>query len=174
MALTLRIMYHTQERREKRLASPVICVRDDAWLGEGYYFWDELVDATQWGHNSKQKTGYFEIYQSKIVTDNFLDTVFNEEHYRFWIKQVEKAADFIRSKTGIKPTIKEVNEYFLEKAIWDEVDGIIFQDIPEKDNILKVKSFYYRKRIQAVIYNLEIITTFVLHSEDRCKPKKLY
>lgn len=167
-------MYHTQERRTIRLKAPVVCEREDAWLGDGYYFWDDVVDAEQWGHNSKRETGYFEVYKAEILIDNFLDTVFNEAHYRFWISQVEKAAEQIRRKTGLKPTIKEVNEYFKERAIWSEVDGIIFQDIPEKDNILKVKAFYYRKRIQAAVYNLEIITTFAFHSESRCKTKKWY
>ncbi|MFN8293091.1 MAG: hypothetical protein U0T72_05160 [Chitinophagales bacterium] len=174
MSLSNRVMYHTQERRNIRLKAPVVCEREDAWLGDGYYFWDDVVDAEQWGHNSKRETGYFEVYKAEILIDNFLDTVFNEAHYRFWISQVEKAAEQIRRKTGLKPTIKEVNEYFKERAIWSEVDGIIFQDIPEKDNILKVKAFYYRKRIQAAVYNLEIITTFAFHSESRCKTKKWY
>jgi len=165
-------MYHTQERRNERLKAPVICLRENAWLGEGYYFWDDLTDAIQWGHRSKRKTGYFEVYKAEILTENFLDTVFNEEHYRFWLKQVEKAADHIKRITGIKPTIKEVNDYFRERAIWSEVDGIIFQDIPENSNNLKVKAFYYRKRIQAVVYNIEIITNFEFHLADKCKPNK--
>lgn len=169
MAFTTRIMYHTQERREKRLTAPIICVRHDAWLGEGFYFWSDIIDAIQWGNNSKKATGYFEIYEAKIITENFLDTVFNEKHYTFWLSQIEKAADAIKHKTGIKPSIKEINEYFMERAIWDSVDGIIFQDIPQKDNILKVQSFYYRKRIQAVVYNTEIITTFAFHKADRCR-----
>lgn len=164
-------MYHTQERRQSRLSAPVKCVRDDAWLGEGYYFWDDQRDAVQWGHKSKSATGYFEIYGAEISVNGFLDTVFNEEHYRFWLRQVEKAADFINAKTGLKPTIKEVNEYFKERAIWVEVDGIIFQDIPERDEMLKVKSFYYRKRIQAVVYNREIITNFVYHDGGACETK---
>lgn len=174
MSTSHRTMYHTQERRNVRLSSPVKCERDDAWLGEGYYFWDDSLDAKQWGHNSKRKTGFFEVYVSKILIDRFLDTVFYEEHYRFWIRQVEKAADYIKLKTGLKPTIKEINDYFKERAIWDEVDGILFQDIPENDNILKVHSFYYRKRIQAVVYNIEIISTFTFQMECRCRPKKFY
>lgn len=163
-------MYHTQERREVRLASPVICVRHDAWLGEGYYFWLGLFDAEQWGQNSKRKTGYFEIYEARINIENFLDTVFNEEHYQFWIIQVEKAADFIMKKTGIKPSLREVNEYFKERAVWDNVDGIVFQDIPKNNNGSKVKAFFYRKRIQAVVFNPEIILTFAYYSQGRCEP----
>lgn len=165
-----RIFYHTQERREKRLTSPQICNRDDAWLGKGYYFWEEFMDAEIWGNKSKKNSGYYEIYESNIVTNRLLDTVFNEKHYRFWVKQVEKAAKSIQEKTRQKPTLKEVNEYFKEKATWGEVDGIIFQDIPANDTHLMVRSFYYRKRIQVVVFNHKIIYTFVFHSEGKCQP----
>ena len=65
-------MYHTQERWAERLTEPIICKRDNAWLGVGYYFWDEEVDAIHWGHNSKRRTGYFEIYTADIVVDDVL------------------------------------------------------------------------------------------------------
>ena len=165
-------MYHTQEHRGTPLKSPVICLRDDAWLGEGFYFWDDIIDAKLWGNNSKRKTGFYEIYEAEIIITNFLDTVFNEEHYRFWVRQVEKAAEKIQSKTGLKPTLKEINEYFKERALWSEVEGIIFQDLPKNDNILKVKAFYYRKRIQAVVYNLEVVSTFAFHFKDECETNK--
>jgi len=161
-------MFHTQEKRDMRLTSPIKCSRDDAWLGEGYYFWDDLNDAKQWGNKSKRKTGAFEIYRSEIDIENFLNTVFNEEHYRFWVRQIEKAAKVIQLKTRTKPTIKEINEYFKEKASWDELDGILFQDLPINENLSKVKSFYYRKRIQAVVYNVEKIINFVFHFEGKC------
>lgn len=168
MVSHIRTMFHTQEKRGMRLTSPIKCGRDDAWLGEGYYFWDDLNDAKQWGNKSKRKTGAFEIYRSEIDIENFLDTVFNEAHYRFWVRQIEKAAKVIQLKSRTKPTIKEINEYFKEKALWDEVDGILFQDLPINENLSKVKSFYYRKRIQAVVYNVEKIINFVFHFEGKC------
>ncbi len=36
--------YHTQESRDHRLANPIPCTRDDAWLGNAMYFWYEEVD----------------------------------------------------------------------------------------------------------------------------------
>ena len=38
-------VFHTQESREKELSFPQKCLREDAWLGEAYYFWKEIEDA---------------------------------------------------------------------------------------------------------------------------------
>jgi len=161
--------FHTQESRETKLTSPIKCIRDDAWLGEGYYFWCDLEDAENWGQNSKKSTGYYEIYSCEIFDDRILDTVFNETHYYFWLKQIEKVARKIIEKTEQKPTLKELNDYFKERGTWDEVDGIKFQDLPSSPQTLFVKPiqygtrkrvFAYRKRIQIAVYNIEIIANF--------------
>jgi len=161
-------MYHTQERREKRLSKPILAKRKNAWLGLAYYFWMDEIDAIHWGDSSKRRTGYYEIYQAVIDCENVLDTVFNEEHYNFWIKQIEKAARKIIISTGRKATIKEINQYFTEKAKWSDVtDGIMFQDLPSSEDLLVV-SFYYRKRIQLAVFNIKIILSFEFHSEQKC------
>lgn len=173
----LREMYHTQESREQKLKQPIICKRDDAWLGEGYYFWYYIEDAEMWGTTSKKNTGYYEIYKSKIDCTDFLDTVFNETHYTFWVKSLEKVAKKIIRLTGCKPTLKELNDYFKEKAIWKEVTGILFQDNPinKETNLVepikynkKFVHFVYRKRIQAVVYYKEYICTFALLKKGNC------
>jgi hypothetical protein len=161
-------MYHTQEKRVHRLTKPIICTRKNAWLGIAHYFWDDETDAIQWGHKSKRDTGFFEIYKAHIDCENVLDTVFNEEHYNFWVKQIEKAAKHISMKTGLKASLKEINQYFKEKAKWSEItDGIMFQDLPISDDLL-VKDLYYRKRIQIAVYNLGIIHNFAFHFDMEC------
>jgi hypothetical protein len=154
-------MFHTQEKREAILTAPIMCVRSDAWLGEAFYFWYDKSDAKEWGNNSKRKTGFFDIYKSDIESDNILDTVFNEEHYLFWLGEIEKVGKFLTQKTKRKPTLKEINQYFKERATWDEVDGIMFQDIPKSETKSLIREFYYRKRIQLAVYNVKIINTFV-------------
>ncbi len=170
-------MFHTQEHREEKLNAPIICLRDDAWLGEAYYFWYEEFDAHRWGKTSKKRTGKYEVYTSRIFCENVLDTVFNEEHYLFWLKQIEKVATRIIKNTGEKPTLKEINDYFKERATWEEVDGIMFQDLPSNHRFLKVKpieyrskkrAFIYRKRIQIAVYDLKIVNNFVLLSVEKC------
>ena len=161
-------MYHTQEKWKYYLTVPIISNREDAWLGDAYYFWKEEVDAIHWGHKSKWKTGNFEVYKADVDCENVLDTVFNEEHYDFWKAQIEKAAKHIIKKTGQKATLYEINQYFKDKAKWsDKTDGILFQDLPYSDDLL-VFNFNYRKRIQIAVYNLKIINNFALHFEMGC------
>lgn len=168
MADRIRKMYHTQEKWQERLVSPVICRRKDAWLGNGYYFWDSDVDAIHWGNSSKTSTGYFEVYKANVDCENVLDTVFNEEHYRFWVKQLEKAAGHIKKKTGMNATIREINQYFIERANWsDKATGVLFQDLPNSQDLL-ISKLFYRKRIQIAVYDLHIISNFAFHFEMEC------
>jgi hypothetical protein len=163
-----RLMYHTQEKRRVKLSGPILAERNNAWLGIAYYFWQNEVDAIHWGTESKNKTGCYEVYSSEIDCEDVLDTVFNEEHYNFWVVQIEKAASRIIKITGKKATIKEINSYFSEKAKWSELtSGIMFQDLPFSDDLL-VKDFNYRKRIQLAVFKLEIILTFAFLYEQKC------
>lgn len=173
----VKTFYHTQESRGKLLSEPIPCTRDDAWLGDAIYFWLDLSDAEHWGNVSKRRTAHYEVYSCQIDCGNVLDSVFNEEHYYFWFKQIEKVAKAIISRTNIKPTIKELNDYFKERGTWDELDGIFFQDLPTNPNALLVKPieykskrvvFPYRKRIQIAVYNSDIISNFVLLKKEKC------
>lgn len=160
-------MYHTQEKREVRLRQPMKCIKDNAWLGIAWYFWYDLEDAFFWGITAKPSTGYFEIYSSQIDCENVLDTVFNETHYLFWKKQIEKAqAAFL--KAGAAPTLKQLNDYFYQKGIWSQFGGIMFQNIANTQNYYIVKDFQYKKRIQMAVYNLNIITNFAHHNDGKC------
>jgi hypothetical protein len=170
-------IFYTQESRDRILREPKKCIREDAWLGEAYYFWYDLFDADLWGNSTKKRTSYYEVYQGTIEIDNILDTVFNEDHYTFWLGQVEKVSKILLKKTKIKPTLKEVNDFFKEKGVWKDVDGIQFQDLPINPDHLLIKPleyknkkviFAYRKRIQLAVYNSEIITNFALLKREEC------
>ena len=159
-------VYHTQEKRNKKLTAPKKCIRDDAWLGEAYYFWKEEKDAENWGYSSKKRTGYFEIYTCNLNSTNYLDTVFNEEHYNFWIRIYNI---FLR-ETNEKPSIKELNDYIQENKIWKEVDYIQFNDLPLTHSFVKPIQYRnkettipFRKRIQIAVYNVDIISNFTLY-----------
>jgi hypothetical protein len=179
----VRRMYHTQERWDNRLKAPIICVRNDAWLGDAYYYWLNEDDAKNWGINSKRATGWYEVYQSDINCENVLDTVFNEKHYNLWLKTIEKVAKIIAKATYNKPTLKELNDYLKERGDWSEVDGIMFQDLPNKeyytlikpiiykDKVTQVEKkvyFTYRKRIQLAVFNEEVILSFAHFLTEEC------
>lgn len=160
-------MYHTQEKRNTLLTTPCKCNRSNAWLGAAVYFWYDENDANYWGIKSKTATGYFQVYSANISCDNVLDTVFNEEHYLFWIKQINKAA-VVFAKAGKHLSLKILNDYFLQKGIWSNFDGIMFQDISPNPIHYYVKDFQYKKRIQLAAYNLHIISKFAVHYEGEC------
>jgi hypothetical protein len=171
------VAYHTQEKRWQVLTSPARCTRHDAWLGDAYYFWRDETDAMHWGHTSKRNTGAFEIYQCDITSNRYLDTVFNEDHYTFWIRQLEKISTKIVIQTGEKPTVKELNDYIKDKQVWGQVDYIQYQDSPARADTSLVKPIEmakggtrivpFRKRIQIAVYNPEIINNFTLKNTLR-------
>ncbi|MBC6400606.1 MAG: hypothetical protein GDA42_05710 [Ekhidna sp.] len=159
--------YHTQENRgSEKLENPIKCCRDDAWFGEAHYFWENVDDADYWGKVSKRATGQYDVYHSNIDCSNFLDTVFNEEHYRVWLSSIEKLALKFERGLGKKLSLKELNDYFRTKGLYKEVDGVVFQDISANKKYFLIKSFQYKKRIQLAIFNEKMIKDFIfLHTK---------
>jgi hypothetical protein len=164
-------MYHTQERRAVRLTVPLECTRNDAWLGDGYYFWWYAVDAKLWGERSKKATGWFEVYKADADLSNVLDTVFNPEHYEAWNEIISSITEVISKKTGHKATLQQLNDYVNKQAGWAKlanVDGILFEDSTPDSQRLLVIGLPHRKRIQLVAYTLRIITGFSFYKQFKC------
>ena len=164
--------FHTQESRKIQLIEPQMGYRDDAWLGNAYYFWIDIYDANKWGVEAKNATGLYEIYSADIDFSDILDTVFNEKHYNFWLESINKVAQKHIDLLNTKPTLKDLNDYLKKEGCWNEVSGIQFQDLPEDRERLKVapiqygtrfKYLNYIKRIQLAIFNKTIISNFTLH-----------
>lgn len=164
----IRKMYHTQGYKKPYLVEPIICKKSNAWLGTGYYFWYEEQDAIIWGVEAKIVWGKFVVYSSDIDCEDVLDTVFNEEHYLFFVSVIDKIAGDIIKKTNRKATIKEVNDILKKNNVWKDVTGILYQDIPNNPDRRKVDSLLYRKRIQLVAFDLNIVTNFAFHYEAAC------
>lgn len=88
-------MYHTQGYSLPYLIKPIRCNRYNAWLGSGFYFWDDDADAIIWGKEGKTSFGKFVVYISKIDCEDVLDTVFNEVHYKFFLKHMDRISQDI-------------------------------------------------------------------------------
>lgn len=168
--------FHTQEARYHRLSFPAKCISKDAWLGEGYYFWTELRFAEYWGESSKNRyTGAYEIYEAWIPLDNLLNAVFDEEGYNFFVSCIEKVTSALEEVHGNVVPIDQVHRYLYD-FFWQEnnIEGIIYSDTPHNpyrgpqrySNILlnegKNQFFYFRKRIQIVIFESKKIKEFKL------------
>ncbi|TAE09306.1 MAG: hypothetical protein EAZ47_12005 [Bacteroidetes bacterium] len=163
-----REMYQTQEKREQVLSSPIATTNPNAWLGDGYYFWYDEKDAIWWGRTAKRNTGHYEVYQATINCENVLDTVFNEEHYKFWISNIERALSKFLNNDKNNISLKYINDFFKERNVFDGIDGVMFQDITDNPEHWIVKKFQYKKRIQLAVYNSTIITNFALRFDAEC------
>lgn len=175
--------YHTQEFRiEGELDAPISCDFENAWLGSGYYFWTDLEFAKYWGEDFKMRnTGYYDVYSAEIDVEKCLNTVFNEKHYFFFLRCIEKAINYFQQKEeGVN--LKEVHE-FLEYNFWRKlgVTGILYDDLPSnprnkpnrKYSVIeyrenkKTNFLYYKKRIQIVIFDLDEVHNFFLFLEEQ-------
>lgn len=161
-------MFHTQERRQVKLTEPKSTTNRYAWLGDGCYFWYYEEDAVWWGRTAKTNTGYYEVYKADINCDNILDTVFNEEHYNFWIAQVDEVIrKFLKNnRTGL--SLKYINDRFKERGLFNDVDGVMFQDITDNKEYWIIDKFQYKKRIQLAVYNLQIVSNFEFVFDAEC------
>jgi len=167
--------YHTQEyRHTATLDKPIKAKPEDSWLGVGYYFWLEEEFAHYWGKDKKsKKTGYYDIYKAAIVEEKILNASFDENAYFRFRQIIEETIDHFQTK-GKNVTLLQVHR-FLSENIWPKIGitGIIFDDLPQnketKDRIYSyIEPFYYKKRIQVVVFDLQNISTFVIFKEELC------
>ena len=108
----------------------------------------------------KRNTGEYEVYKALIDCENVLDTVFNEEHYLFWIDKVEKAIAKLLEYDRRKLSLHELNRLFKKDGVFTGIDGIMFQDISNNSEYWISDKFQYKKRIQLAVYNRGIIKNF--------------
>lgn len=96
--MTTKTIYHTLEDRDDpdyvENNGPFICNRKNAWLGEGYYFWESYLHNAHWWGTS-YKTGYI-ICEAKIdsTAQSCFDILDNPEH----LKQLQDASSFLTKK----------------------------------------------------------------------------
>ncbi|MEZ0607673.1 hypothetical protein ACAW74_04105 [Fibrella sp. WM1] len=83
---------------------PFVCKRPDAWLGDGYYFWDSNIDwAHDWGDYYSQN-GYV-ICSSQIRLDETVFDLFgNVKHQQLF----ERAYIALRERTRSEVTVPQV------------------------------------------------------------------
>lgn len=125
-------------------------------LGWAYYFWQDLNDAISWGENSKGNQ--YKIYSANIISDKVLDTVFNKNHYQFFIDAIEKVNQRFIKFTGHAISVEDICDYINNRADWkNDIDVLLANDIPTGKNELPIP---LRKRIQAAVYNKNCIHNF--------------
>jgi hypothetical protein len=159
--------YHTQAHNKGILNFPELAEGADQWLGDGFYFWQDFQFTEWWGDNKKckywNKSKRYDIYKAELEfePDDFIDTVFNEVDYYYFVNNIEKFSKSFQKKFRKKPTLEEFNLFIKNFKVWDNIKIIRFQDVPENDYLVEVKGFYYKKRIQIRVNKPTIISNFV-------------
>lgn len=112
-----RVLYHTTENRDNpdyvEHNAPFKCTHD-AWLGEGYYFWEEFIENAHWWGRTHYKDNYF-ICRTSCDLDslNILDFENTQT-----IHEIRNAINKIQKESGIrKLTPRAVIDFFKQKGI---------------------------------------------------------
>ncbi len=168
-------VYHTQEVRDVILKFPYLAEGNDHWLGDGFYFWQDIEFSEVWGFQQKcfetNESRQFCIFKSKLYfqQEEFIDTVFNEYDYYNYVNNIEKFAKIFQGKFGKKPTLEEFNDFIADTNPWDNIKVIRFQDIAGSGSTLEVKGFFYKKRIQIRVNDPDVISNFELIKNIICR-----
>lgn len=128
----LTIGYHTLEDRNNvdhiEEWGPQQCTRINAWLGDGYYFWDgDIYWAHDWGKNYSK--GYLVFSGEILINENTYDLVGNVLHKKefYEVINIMKNEGYLKSLQNV--TVAKVIEY-LKRYIGFEYNSIRAADYP--------------------------------------------
>ncbi len=160
-------LYHTNEHREKE--GVIEAKGFKQWLGDGFYFWQDYEFAKEWAIVKNYQN--YDIYSVdvELTENNMIDTVFNEEDYYNFVEKLELFADKYFKLKNRKPDLEEFNNFIKDNKIWGDIKAIRFQDLPTNNNkdYLKINNFYYKKRIQIVLYDAKKIKSYKFETFKR-------
>ncbi|MBQ9253213.1 MAG: hypothetical protein IJ180_00395 [Bacteroidales bacterium] len=166
------IGYHTANSEKGRLYKPLYCHDNKAWLGPGYYFWQDLDFAKRWA--SVKKYRLYDVYTADLNTEHCLDTVYSEEADKKFNEWLDLCDNLIRKRNlKIKPEDRLSTIFnLMKKEVFKKLNitGIRYADIPQGELDSKYKPLYPQKRIQYVIYSDKDIRNFsILIEKERVK-----
>lgn len=105
-------LYQTVDGAKGLPKKPIFCNSDDAWLGDGYYFWDDSLESAKWWGDIHYKRNYI-ICESSYDShsDDYLDLIGNQEDRRYF----KRCADAVCRKKYDKYTVGEILEIIKQK-----------------------------------------------------------
>ena len=95
---------------------PFECNRKDAWLGQGYYYWEHFIEnAHWWGKTSYPTLGYMICESTCILTEeNCFDLIGTPEHLELFRAIVDLLVE--KGATIEKITVARVLEFLRKDA----------------------------------------------------------
>ena len=93
-----REIFQTLEFRDNNLEvlehGPYQCVRENAWLSSGYYFWEESIESAKyWGERCCNDSYIVTKALYDITDENFFDLLGNVKHVKEFADVVKKMID---------------------------------------------------------------------------------
>ena len=165
------IGYQTIENRDNTTEvldkAPFICYRKDAWLGYGYYFWDNSLEyAKKWGEDGYKIKGYI-ICKTELKIDNLFDLVGNVGHQQAFRALHQKYQAIRKDKLVVAQVLNLMRKNstdFNYQAIR------VFDDKPNTDKI----PFTNQYNPPSLILNLRVqICVFEKHENVFSRPVKI-
>jgi hypothetical protein len=150
--------YHTLEDRgnvdEIEEWGPKQCLRKNAWLGDGYYFWDgDIFWAHDWGKKSYKD---YLIFESEVTIDEKTFDLFgNTLHKKEFSQIIHELIKTGHFKSMNMVTVPKVIEY-LKKYAGFNYNSIRAADYPNKAFMVSFggannEAMYLNERVQVCL-----------------------
>lgn len=168
------ILYQTLEDRnnpdEIERHGPYWCSRKDAWLGNGYYFWDYFLDLAKWWGNTAYNGNFIICEQlanlkgNPAVLDLYADFQMIEVVDKY-VQQLKKA--YNQNQLTVRTVLehmKLIGAFDGFKAVRIEANNSTFKDALLKDHRIPFKTgksqyvyFEMRPPVQVCVYDKSIL-----------------
>lgn len=166
--MKIKNLYQTVEDRTNpnyiKENAPFPCNKENAWLGNGYYFWDTFIENAHWWGKVGYKSNYVICrYECTFEKLNCFDLVGNTEQ----MLDFSNCIDFLKDKNLIdhKTTVARILEYLKEISEFNydsiRVYGIASkskkEDFRLKFNLSNPAYLAYKPTIQICLYHKDTI-----------------
>jgi hypothetical protein len=165
--------YQTLEDRDNideiEMEGPYKCNRSDAWLGNGYYFWDTNMHwAIGWGETSYNNRGMdFVIARCNLDLSNCFDLLGNVQHQVDLIECIKVFRASMKIKATREPLIPELIEFLKRNELFP------YNSIRSSDNPDSKSFLYVSNRNNFVVVNQRVQVCVIKKRNVLLRPFKV-
>lgn len=174
--MSLRTVYQTlrfKDNNEEVLKhGPYNCDKSNAWLHNGYYFWEEFIEpAHHWGKTYCLKKYIITVGECLILPEDLFDLVGNLSH----IKEIRETTEYLREMGLVteETTVAHIIDFLKKQNVFDYLAtrANTTDSFNQKYKIIKLQydtakdaHLIMNPAVQICIYDLEkvLFTNFVI------------
>jgi hypothetical protein len=131
--------------KEVESEGPFDCNWSNAWLGEGFYFWEAFINSAHWWGKTHCHNNYFICEANCTLTDtNCFDLVGDSKHMSIFSDAVEemKVQGIINKKTTVTRILQYLKDD-IKVFKFEATRAVGYTSIGEKKNIKYVKKLLF-------------------------------